>query len=94
MAENKIRENTFKPKPTPTTVEEKAPKIIDETSEQKKKQVDEKKKNAQRNPKRKRLPKRRKKKNLVRKTPGLAMSRDSSCFASPSSSPLPSSLSL
>ena len=72
MAENKIRENTFKPKPTPTTVEEKAPKIIDETSEQKKKQVDEKKKEKRpEKPKKEKAPKEKKEKKPREKDPRI-----------------------
>ncbi len=56
MAENKIRENTLKPKPQPEPSEGKSLKITDETSESRKKTADKKEKKTEK-PKKEKTPK-------------------------------------
>ena len=59
MAENKIRENTIKPKPTPPVVEDEAPSITEAAPEPKKKSVEKKEKRTEK-PKKEKAPKEKK----------------------------------
>ena len=59
MAENKIRENTFKPKPVPPVVEEEVPTITEAAPEPKKKPAEKKEKKVEK-PKKEKAPKEKK----------------------------------